>query len=171
MQDNTESLICLCWWSVIVHSVWSFIDHPWVEISTKSTLICFSDWARSYIRSKVGRVHPRKKSWSGTSRSTPIRSTTSHRRRRKNWRSRLDWPRSMRRGNRSSSTWPLIRTRVTTNSGATWSPYDNLQIWWLCNFVGLGSSVGWAPAGLTYVFAKGVSDQVRDPLTPRNSLQ
>ena len=35
----------------------------------------------------------------------------------------------------------------------------------------LGSSVGWAPAGLTYVFAKGVSDQVRDPLTPRNSLQ
>ena len=35
--------------------------------------------------------------------------------------------------------------------------------------VGLGSSVGWAPAG-TYVFAKGVSDQVRDPLTPRNSL-
>ena len=37
--------------------------------------------------------------------------------------------------------------------------------------VGLGSSVGWAPAGLTYVFAKGVSDQVRDPLTPRNSLQ
>ena len=37
--------------------------------------------------------------------------------------------------------------------------------------VGLGSSVGWTPAGLTYVFAKGVSDQVRDPLTPRNSLQ
>ena len=30
--------------------------------------------------------------------------------------------------------------------------------------------VGWA-AGLTYVFAKGVSDHVRDPLTPRNSLQ
>ena len=27
------------------------------------------------------------------------------------------------------------------------------------------------PAGLTYVFAKGVFDQVRDPLTPRNSLQ
>ena len=39
-----------------------------------------------------------------------------------------------------------------------------------CN-VGLGRSVGWAPAGLTYVFAKGVSDQVRDPLTPRNSFQ
>ena len=38
-------------------------------------------------------------------------------------------------------------------------------------FVGLGSSVGWAPAGLTYVFAKGVSDQVRDPLTPRSSFQ
>ena len=38
-------------------------------------------------------------------------------------------------------------------------------------FVGLGSSVGWASAGLTYVFAKGVSDQVRDPPTPRNSLQ
>ena len=37
--------------------------------------------------------------------------------------------------------------------------------------VGLGSSVGWTPAGLTYVFAEGVSDQVRDPLTPRNSLQ
>ena len=37
--------------------------------------------------------------------------------------------------------------------------------------VGLGRSVGWTPAGLTYVFAKGVSDQVRDPLTPRNSLQ
>ena len=36
---------------------------------------------------------------------------------------------------------------------------------------GLGRSVGSAPAGLTYVFAKGVSDQVRDPLTPRNSLQ
>ena len=30
---------------------------------------------------------------------------------------------------------------------------------------------GWTPAGLTYVFAKGVSDQVRDPLIPRNSLQ
>ena len=27
------------------------------------------------------------------------------------------------------------------------------------------------PPGYTYVFAKGVSDQVRDPLTPRNSLQ
>ena len=26
--------------------------------------------------------------------------------------------------------------------------------------VGLGSSVGWEPAGLTYVFAKGVSDQL-----------
>ena len=32
-------------------------------------------------------------------------------------------------------------------------------------------AVGFKPAGLTYVFAKGVSDQVRDPLTPRNSLQ
>ena len=41
----------------------------------------------------------------------------------------------------------------------------------LSAFVGLGSSVGWAPAGLTNVFAKGVSDQVWDPLTPRNSLQ
>ena len=27
------------------------------------------------------------------------------------------------------------------------------------------------PPGYTCVFAKGVSDQVRDPLTPRNSLQ
>ena len=37
--------------------------------------------------------------------------------------------------------------------------------------IGLVRSVGWTPAGLAYVFAKGVSDQVRDPLTPRNSLQ
>ena len=39
------------------------------------------------------------------------------------------------------------------------------------NDAGLGSSVGWAPARLTYVFAKGRSDRVRDQLTPRNSLQ
>ena len=32
-------------------------------------------------------------------------------------------------------------------------------------------SVGWAPAGLTYVLAKGRSIRVRDQLTPRNSLQ
>ena len=31
----------------------------------------------------------------------------------------------------------------------------------------LGSSVGLVPAGLTYVFAKGKSDRVRDQLTPK----
>ena len=43
---------------------------------------------------------------------------------------------------------------------------------YLLQFPGLSTiSTGWAPVGLTYVFAKGVSDQVRDPPTPRNSLQ
>ena len=48
---------------------------------------------------------------------------------------------------------------------------EQFQTFFYCSIQCLGRSVGCAPAGLTYVFAKGVSDQVRDPLTPRNSLQ
>ena len=50
-----------------------------------------------------------------------------------------------------------------------WKGYSNTTSYDILSV--LGSSVGRTPAGLTYVFAKGVSDQVRDPLTPRNSLQ
>ena len=49
--------------------------------------------------------------------------------------------------------------------------FHTIRVLFVFCFVGLGSSVGWTPAELTYVFAKGVSDQVRDPRTPRNSLQ
>ena len=64
----------------------------------------------------------------------------------------------------------LLLLFVYSTSDKTLMPYNRIYVG-LGSFVGLSSSVGWTPAGLTYVFAKGVSDQVRNPLTPRNSLQ
>ena len=67
-----------------------------------------------------------------------------------------------------------LAVNAHTRRQTVFSYFSPMEILIFCDQgvkVGLGSSVGWEPAGLTYVFAKGVSDQVRDPLTPRNSLQ
>ena len=71
----------------------------------------------------------------------------------------------------SSLPWPTLVISYFVNMSSNWELSCSAGTRRFVVFVGLGSSVGWTPAGLAYVFAKGVSDQVRDPLTPRNSLQ